>query len=182
MQNTSFCNQKRKESHHAETRPNVVSTAVLFIRQPEIALIQGINFGSGFAKNTEYPLFHVVVLVPSLHDGVKKPYMLRELSSGHMHQKDCPHDLITIARLGALQLWYDLNYLDKGVIPQELPPHVMPLWGGVKRDGIVVVCAGGVKPWFNRLIAGIVADICIANAYDKWVVQSPDKDSLYFMD
>ena len=83
------------------------------------------------------------------------------------------YPLVEIAQCKALQLWHGRNDGRTDIMPHLLFPGDAPFWGGVKRDGIVVVCSG-LEPHYDRMIAGMVADMCIARAYDAWM-QSEDK-------
>jgi hypothetical protein len=136
--------------------------------------------------------FHVVVVGPQviteLSEGVlfRSPYkrsigphIMAERSEGD--RADWKYAYQDIARGKALQLWEDRN--DGGT---DIQPHLLfegdtPFWGGVKRSGIVVTCSG-VQPYFDRMIAGMVADATIGLAYDAWM-RSPDKanDELCFL-
>lgn len=86
----------------------------------------------------------------------------------------------SIAQCKALQLWHGRN--DGGTDTQ---PHLLfrgdtPYWGGVRRDGIAVACSG-LEPHFDRMIAGMTADICIAlsyQAYVEWAKGNSDRDFL----
>ncbi len=128
-------------------------------------------------------MLHVVVLVPAM-DFVSdswpnyplKPHCIAQMSFGDKAQ--WPHKFDEIAQCKSLQLWHDRNNGGTDIMPHLLILDDTPFWGGVKRDGIVVACSG-VQPWFDRMISGITADICIARAYDekmKWAEKNPDAD------
>lgn len=135
-------------------------------------------------------MYHVVVLVPAMMDDRVtgnpgwpyqqiQPHALAEMSFGE--KSKWSYDFENIARCKALQLWHDRNGGDTDIKPHLLFQGDTPFWGGVKRDGIVVACSG-LKPWHDRMVAGVVADICIANAYSAWM-NSHDKadDELCFL-
>jgi hypothetical protein len=124
--------------------------------------------------------FHIVVLVPKMEIGLgshqmysTQPHTLAEYSHNkNLWPQSANYD--KIAHCKALQLWY--GNADGGT---DTKPHLLfsgdtPFWGGVKRDGIVVACSG-VQPYFDRMISGMVADICIAYAYHAWAT-SRDKE------
>jgi hypothetical protein len=132
---------------------------------------------------TKRTTFHIVMLVPQMDYDSNEypnnpitPCLLAEYS--HDGHKAWERDYDNIARCKALQLWHDRN--DGGT---DTKPHLLisgdtPYWGGVKRDGIVVACSG-VEPYFDRMIAGMVADACIARSYRNyltWRAENPDED------
>lgn len=131
--------------------------------------------------------FHVVVLVPSMPDDRPdyddypnyplEPCILYENSFG---KPAWERDYEDIAMCKALQLWQGRNNGACNIQPHLLFPGDVPFYGGVAREGIVVACSG-VQPWFDRMIAGMVADMCIAIAYDEWEKskeKAEDVDSL----
>ena len=122
---------------------------------------------------------HVVVLVPSI-DRAREPstewpncsmgpYCLYEKSVGD--RKEWPHDFSVIARSKAMQLWQDRNDDRTDVMPHLLFSGDTAFWGGVKRSGIVVTCSG-VQAYFDKMIAGMTADMCIALAYHNWMTSN----------
>ena len=127
----------------------------------------------------KHNMCHVVILVPAMNDGGGvgypnypiQPHLLAELGFGE--KEKWPHDFSNIAQCKALQLWHNRNDGGTDVKPHLLFSGDTPFWGGVKRDGIVVACSG-VQPWFDRMIAGMTADVCIALAYNAWM-KSLDK-------
>lgn len=132
---------------------------------------------------------HVVVLVPAMKDDRAgdypawpdyplTPVALYEKSVGD--PKEWEHPYAAIARSKALQLWTDRNDGQAGVIPHLLFSGDTPYWGGVKRDGIVVVCSG-IQPWLNRLIAGITADTTVALAHDAYENDEERKRGVDFL-
>ena len=135
-------------------------------------------------------MLHTVVLVPSMKDERAEdypswpnypiqPYLLCE----HSEHKDCngwPWKFDDIARCKALQLWQDRNDDRTDVMPHLLFPGDAPFWGGVKRHGIVVATSG-VQPHFDKMISGMVADMCVAMAHDAWLESQDHKDDVKFL-
>ncbi len=132
---------------------------------------------------------HVVILVPGMKDD--RPdypewpnYQLQAVAL-YEHTlgepKDFPYPFADIARCKALQLWHDRNDDRTEIIPHLLFAGDAPFWGGVKRRGIVVACSG-VKPWIDKMISGMVADMLVALAHRAWEI-SADKadDELCFL-
>lgn len=126
----------------------------------------------GFLKRET---FHIVMLVPSMDtsgtypDYPIKPHLLAEYTRGD--KRTWGHDLANIAQCKALQLWHGRNDGGTDSTAHLLFPGDTPFWGGVKRSDIVVACSG-VQPWFDRMISGMVADMCIAMAQDlkeEWI-------------
>lgn len=118
---------------------------------------------------------HVVILVPSMIDGrvdnyaewpnyVITPYVLYQESFGN--ENDWPYRFDEISQCRVLQLWQDRNDGGSGVIPHLLFPGDTPRWGGVKREGIAVACAG-IEPAFCRMTSGMIADALIACAHEN---------------
>ena len=125
---------------------------------------------------------HVVVLVPSMMADREagypnwpnyrtEPYCLYQQSLGE--EKDWPYPFKDIAQCKALQLWQERNDDRTDIIPHLLFPGDTPFWGGVRRHGFVVTCSG-VQPYFDKMISGMIADLCVALAHDAWM-NSPDK-------
>lgn len=134
--------------------------------------------------------FHIVVIGPELvtpsspteswpQEAVIRPNIIAEHSEGKPTKWKYPYK--DIARDKARQLWDDRNNGGTDIAPHLLFKGDTPFWGGVKRSGIVVACSG-VQPYFDRMIAGMVADACIGIAYDHWI-RSPDHadDELCFL-
>gem|GEM_PF-1057198 len=127
-----------------------------------------------FQNRIKRQMFHIVVLVPAMAaDNERKwpnyplqPYPIFEFSYGQ--RDEWPHPFDEIAQCKALQLWHDRNDGGTDIMPHLLFANDTPFWGGVKRSGIVVTCSG-LQPWFDRMLAGIIADMCIARAYDNWM-------------
>jgi hypothetical protein len=136
--------------------------------------------------------WHVVVLVPEMQATGKdedvrgqvihnypdypiNPVVLAERSFGDRSLWSA--DYKDVARCKAVQLWHGRNDGRTDIMPHLLYSGDCPFWGGVKRDGIVVACSG-VEPWFDRMIAGMVADMCIAGAYHAWMKSADKKDDL----
>ena len=120
---------------------------------------------------------HVVVVVPSMenvHTGehpkwrnyALEPSILYEYSYGE--RADWEHPFADIALVKALQLWQGRNDDRTDSMPHLLFSGDTPFWGGVKRHGIVVTCSG-LQPWLDKMLAGMVADACIALAYGAWM-------------
>lgn len=122
--------------------------------------------------------FHIVILVPITEEPANwpayelKPYTLYQQTIGDKANWTGKYD--EIARCKALQLWHGRNDGGTDVMPHLLFPCDTPYWGGVKRDGIVVACSG-VQPWFDRMIAGMIADACIALAYEAFMTRENKK-------
>ncbi len=134
--------------------------------------------------------FHIVILVPSMTDARAedypdwpnyglKPSLLYEHSVGDRSQWTAKYD--EVARCKALQLWHERNDGGTDIKPHLLFPGDTRYYGGVKRDGIVVACSG-VQPWFDRMIAGLIADTCIALAYDGWMRSLEFENKLDFLE
>ncbi len=110
---------------------------------------------------------HLIILVPSMEipetehvlDFWKthiSPHILYEHSVGN--KKQWSHEFDEIARSKALQLWQGRNSDGQ----TDSNAHLLfkndtPYWGGVKRHGLVVAFSG-VQPWFDQMIAGMIAD------------------------
>ena len=135
------------------------------------------------------PMCHVVVWVPSMPSGQADnttngpkselaPHCLYERSVGEVAQ--WPRDFAAIARSKALQLWQDRNDNGTDVMPHLLFPGDVAFWGGVKRHGIVVACSG-VQAYFDRMIAGIIADLCVGLAYHAWMTSREKKEGSLFL-
>lgn len=136
--------------------------------------------------NLDFPLnrrmCHVVVLCPSMPDDrvgdypkwpvyPLEPALLAEKSFGDKNEWTASYD--DIGRCKVLQRWH--NRYDEGtdIIPHLLFPGDTPYWGSVKREFIATGCSG-VKPYFDKMIAGNVTDMIIALAYHRWM-ESEDR-------
>ncbi len=121
---------------------------------------------------------HVIILGPDImDDGPAYPtypvypnnaHVIYEDSFGRKEEWTAKYD--EIARCKALQLWNDRNFGGMGGAAHLLFSGDTYFWGGVKREGIVVACSG-VQPWFDRMIAGMIADLCIGiarDAFERW--------------
>ena len=73
-----------------------------------------------------------------------------------------------IAQSKAHQLWTDRNDDRTDVMPHLLFTGDTIYWGGVKRYGIVVTCSG-FQPYFDKMVAGMIADLVIALAYHAYM-------------
>lgn len=135
---------------------------------------------------------HIVVMVPEMEatspdenvhgqdiynypDYPVRPIVLAEKSFGDKNM-NWAADYVDIARCKALKLWHGQNDGRTDILPHLMYSGDCPYWGGVKRDGIVVSCSG-VEPWFDRMIASMVADLCIAGAYHAWMKSDDRKES-----
>ncbi len=126
---------------------------------------------------------HIVVLVPDIQNqasmqapfwpkgAIIEPALLHEASYGNPQK--FPYPFKEIARSKALQLWQGQNIEQTDIMPHLLMGGDTPFWGGVKRGGIVVACSG-VKPWLDKMISGMVAEMLIGMAYQAWM-DSPDR-------
>ena len=141
---------------------------------------------NGFLKRNAC---HIVILVQEIEvseesDVVNiypncpiRPYVLFEKSiKGDVWTAD----YTDIARCKALQLWQERNDDRTDIIPHLLFPGDSPFYGGVKRGGIVVACAG-VQSWFDKMISGMIADMCIALAYDAWMTSKDKLEKLDYL-
>ena len=128
---------------------------------------------------------HFAVIVPSMKDDRAidypdypnypiVPQVLYEYSLGD--KKKWSRDYDNIAKCKGLQLWHGRNDDRTDCMPHLLFPGDTPFWGGVKRHGIVVMCSG-FQPHFDKMFSGMIADQCIALAYDAWM-NSPEKKNI----
>ena len=152
-----------------------------------VALAMGnLSAISSFMKRK---MCHIVILVPAMKDVHPKglypvwsnrplqPHVLYEHSVG---KTEWLWEFDSIAQSKAFQLWQDRNDGRTDNMPHLLFPGDTPYWGGVKRDGIVVACSG-VQPWFDRMIAGMVADGLIAVAHELWMKSDDRKNEVSFL-
>ena len=141
---------------------------------------------------------HTVVLVPTMKDERAEDYpswptyqLHAQLLHEHSEHKSCkagsnssdnvwPYKFDDIARCKSLQLWHDRNYGGTDIVPHLLFPGDTPFWGGVKRNGIVVATSG-VQPYFDKMISGMVADMCVALAYHAWLKSDDKKNDVNFL-
>lgn len=79
----------------------------------------------------------------------------------------CSLPLRQFAYSKGLQLWEGRNDGRTDVQPHLLMPGDAPLWGGVKRDGVVVACSG-FQPWIDTAYSGVTADLCVGLAYEAY--------------
>lgn len=133
----------------------------------------------------EKPRVHVAVIVPGKRqysaevnpEDVKtviEPLLLYETTWGELETDD-DRVIVDIARSKVRELWFKQQDGGTDLVPHLLFSGDTPYWGGVFRSGIAVACSG-VKPWKDRLVASMVADLIIALAYDAWV-KSPDREN-----
>lgn len=135
--------------------------------------------GSHFKRHQ----FHIVVLVPKQvtnQDGHVhiSPHILHEQTFGDKSSWERPYD--EIARSKAFTLWQERHDGRTDAIPHLLYTGDTPFYGGVKRDEIVVTCSG-LQPWFDKMLSGMLADICIALAYDAWQLSEQNKNKKAFV-
>lgn len=133
---------------------------------------------------------HLVILAPEMDVGDEpdvdkiypnlaiRPFTLLEVSVGDVAKWKYPFR--DIARCKALQLWHQRNDGGSDILPHLLFPGDTAYWGGVFRKGLAVGFSG-VDSWHDRMIAGMVADICIAGAYDAWMKSTDRKSGLNFI-
>lgn len=132
----------------------------------------------------KHPKCHIVVLVPVMLDESAedypnypnmplRPHVLREHSLGK--EDGWQYDYANIAKCKGLQRWQDRNDDRTDCMPHLLFAGDTPFWGAVKRHGIVVACSG-VQPYFDKMIAGMVADMIIALAYHAWMTSADKAD------
>lgn len=145
--------------------------------------------GSSFRSRLKRHQCHIVVLVPGMKDDRATDYpewpdypltpvSLYEESVGNPSEWTAKFN--DIARCKALQLWTDRNDDRTGVVPHLLFSGDTVYWGGVKRRGIVVTCSG-VQPWFDKMIAGMVADAIVALAHDSYENDEERKKGVDFL-
>lgn len=130
-------------------------------------------------------MLHVVVLVPEMDvishkwpDYPIRPFCIAQMSFGDKAQ--WPHKFDEIAQCKTLQAWHERNDGGTDAMPHLLFPNDTPFWGCIKRHGIAVG-ASGVEPWFDRMVAGVTADICIAYAYHLWMQSKDRKNDVDFL-
>lgn len=119
---------------------------------------------------------HIVIYVPS-ENGI--PELLFESSLGE--KSEWEHDYEKIAQSKAHQIWQGRN--DSGatsIMPHLLRPGDTPYYGAVKRKSIVVACSG-VQPWFDQMISGMVAEMCIAYAHNAWETSTDKRGNVDFV-
>lgn len=127
----------------------------------------------------------IVVLVPGMRTRGKYPegYQIEPvvmLIEHFGHENDWEHPYGEIALCKALKEWHGRAADGPSNLPHLLFPGDTPYWASVKRQGIVVA-ASGVEPWFDRLAAGMVADVLIALAHDAWEKSDDKKNGVAFL-
>jgi hypothetical protein len=138
--------------------------------------------GSGVCDMVSRKAGHVVIIVPAMKDERDEnypswpdypihPHVLYEQDLGE--PKEWRYDYANIAKCKALQLWHDRNDDRTDCMPHLLFSGDTPFWGGVKRRGIVVAFSG-VQPYLDKMISGMIADMCVGLAYWAWM-NSDDK-------
>ncbi len=143
--------------------------------QQAIRVVTGPDSLTGLLKRQA---FHIVVLGPSMRDDRETDYAdwpAYQIQPAliYEHGVGKGEGLWTdkydeVARCKALQLWHGRQDSGTDIAPHLLFPGDTIYWGGVKRQGIVVACSG-VQPWFDRMIANLVADMIIGLSYDAWM-------------
>lgn len=139
----------------------IETAAVCFLENPKIAPL------------LHRQQCHVIVVVPARRIdtvtgrnlGIEPHILFERLVKRTAERCDLP--LQQFAYSKALQLWEVRNDDRTDVQPHLLLAGDAPLWGGVKRDGIVVACSG-FQPWLDKAFAGVVADLCIGLAYEAY--------------
>ena len=127
---------------------------------------------------------HIDVLVPSTqHDDDR--WMPRQIEPLLLHEHsvspdEWPHGFGLIARSKATELWDGQNDGRTDCQPHLLFSGDTPFWGGVKREGIVVACSG-IQPHFDRMIASMIADMCVALAYNAWKISEDNARGVDFL-
>lgn len=131
---------------------------------------------------------HAAILVPSMKDDrpsypsypnyIVEPYLLAEESFGDKSNWEYPYD--SIAQCKGLQLWHDRNDDQTDIMPHLLFPGDTPYWGGVKRHKIVVAVSG-FQPYFDKMISGMIADMCKGMAYHAWMTSEDKEKGLSFL-
>jgi hypothetical protein len=127
---------------------------------------------------------HIIVMVPGVEDVREEEYpdypkyplypvVFYEHSLGASTEWKYPFD--SIARCKAQQLWRSQNDGRTDCEPHLLFPDDTPFWGGVKRQSIVVACSG-YKPYLDKMISGMIADMIIALSYHAWMTSADHKD------
>jgi hypothetical protein len=111
---------------------------------------------------------HIVVMNPVMPypQYAFKDAVLYSYSYGIKDLWEHPYDLIAYKK--AEQSWITGK---DGITLQQLAPHLMavgdtPWYGSVNRDGMIVAVSG-VQSYFDTLIAGWIADTCIAFCREK---------------
>lgn len=143
---------------------------------------------SGIASMVKQKRGHVVVVVPAIKDlnDDKMPAWLDTPVQPHILFEqgfNCSPeetDFEEIARSKAMQLWYGFNDDRTDCMPHLLFSSETPFWGGVKRHGIVVAFSG-VQSYFDKMISGMIADMCIALAYHEWKNSQDRADDKSFL-
>lgn len=127
-----------------------------------LALRAVMEEGSSLHGVVRQQFCHISILVPGMENEGRTypewpihPVLIYEEKVGDTTEWKGEYD--QIAQFKALQLWHDRNDEKPGINVQLLFPGDTIYWGGVKRHGIVVTCSG-IQPYFDQLIAGIVAD------------------------
>lgn len=143
--------------------------------------------------NLDFPLnrrmCHVVTLCPSMSDDrvgdyprwpvyQLQPQLLCEESFGDKEAWTAPYD--DIARCKVLQRWH--NRYDEGtdIVAHLLFPGDTRYYGSVMRQLVATGCSG-VQPWFDRMISGMVTDMIIALAHNRWMTSDDYRNNARFL-
>lgn len=133
-----------------------------------------------------FKTFHVVMLVPAMNcepglypNYPLSPHMLAEYTHGDKATWG-NHDFANIAQCKALQAWHGRSDGGSDNLAHTLFPGDTPFWGSVYRELIATACSG-VQPHYDRMIASMTTDMCIAIARGEkelWMKAHPRFDFL----
>jgi hypothetical protein len=118
---------------------------------------------------------YVVVAAPALTEEVflsareVKYTVLYEAAFGD--QSKWQHNFRGNAWSKVYQLAEDRNEGGPFITPHLLFSGDKPYWGGVKRERIIVACSG-FDEHFDRMISGMIADMIIARAHQRFLAQA----------
>lgn len=134
----------------------------------------------GLIKPAE-TMFHIKVMVLGKENDFPgtslTPLTLTYYSAGHPSNWAYPFDRIADSK--AQQLWEGKTD-GAQVVPHLLFKGDTPYVGGVKREGIVVVCSG-FDEYVDRMISGMIAEGLIAGARYLWEASDDKKNSVNFL-
>ena len=157
-------------------------------------VVEGVITSRRFVSLLKRLMFHIVVLVPARREQTIgpsgrfrewpneysiEPHVLYEYSHGD--ESEWPHEFREIARSKAHQRWCGLNEDQTDIMPHLLAPGDTPFWGTAEYKQVVVACSG-VQPWFDSMIAGMVAHMCVALAHDEWMKSQNKRDEVSLID
>ena len=180
--------QKSKRIYHMRFSPKFLTKELAKIAVQQV-LAAVMDPSSPLSTLIKRQACHIVIVVPSMvdqavaghavwHAGPLFPFVLYEQSVGNRESWTAKYD--EVAHCKALQLWYERSDGATDIMPHLLFTGDTPYWGGVRRGGIVVTCSG-IQPWFDRMIAGMVADMIIALAYNAWMTSEDKKSGVDFL-